>query len=144
MVSRRINIHQPQPKTTEELIHEAGLGSVIAAVIHRPELCAQIVAHLGEVEAIRLEHARLLSEFKEKRSQESTAHREVAPLCPAMREADLTVPRPARELAMLLGITLSSLYESSKRPAGRIERIEAHIPRSNARHLYRVRPSQKV
>lgn len=132
-------------KTTEELIHEAGLGAVVIALATKPELLAALVAHLGDVELLRHELGRKTLELSRLRGEQAAAAAARAPqLPPAMREADLTIPRPASELAHLLGVRRQSLDESAVRPNGRIERIEAVVPGSNARYLYRLRPGHPV
>ena len=117
-------------RTTERLIHEAGLGPLVAhlAVEGRSDLTALLVAHLHEVERM----ARRLVELGDAQAQARRIN-----LPPAMSEADLTIPRPAVELAALLGISRTRVADEARAGRGRIERIEADLPGSNGRYLYR-------
>lgn len=118
--------------TTEEIIHTSGLGGVVVALAAhgKTEELAQLVAHLQHFRALLV----------------SAADGPVV-LPPAMSEPDLSTPRPASELAALLGIRPQSLLEACKRAGGGqrgIKRVEALVPGSNARYLYYVERPDKA
>lgn len=129
--------------SVEELIHAAGLGGVVVALATKPEPLAQLVAHLQEVERLRHElllEREFVSRLTGRASGDDTEmDARLAGLAPAMLEPDLSLPRPLGELALLLGISRQAVIASSHRPGGRIERIQALVPGSNARYLYKVR-----
>lgn len=113
-------------KTTEQIIHEAGLGGVVVALAshNKMEELAQLVAHL--------QHYKTLME-------DAAIEQELAALPAGMTEPDLRMPRPAAELAAILGITRQTLYDSASRPNGgrrQIQRVSTVVPGSNARYLY--------